>query len=256
MFIKTFLEIGAFLLRDKWRGQINVRALTGNCGETIMTGFRPLFAMIALSATVTAFPAHAQDVTEAQKSAIRSNCRSDFMSKCSSVTPGGTEAFQCLKKNEATLSGGCRAAVDAIKLPGAAPAAAPAPAPAAAAPAAPAASAPKPAEPAKPAIATAPAAAKPAAPAPAKPAAAPKPAVATAPPAAAPAPAPAPAPAVSSQPKPPTIQEAVLVRRFCTVDYQTLCKGVRVGGGRVIKCLSDNQPALSPGCKEAVARAQ
>jgi hypothetical protein len=243
------------LLRDKWCGEINVRAQTGNCGETIMTGFRPLFAMIALSATVTTFPAHAQDVTEAQKSAIRSNCRSDFMSKCSSVTPGGTEAFQCLKKNEATLSGGCRAAVDAIKLPGAA---APAPAPAAAAPAAPApaASAPKPAEPAKPATATAPAtapaAAKPAAPAPAKPAAAPKPAVAAAPPAA----APAPAPAVSSQPKQPTIQEAVLVRRFCTVDYQTLCKGVRVGGGRVIKCLSDNQPALSPGCKEAVARAQ
>jgi hypothetical protein len=256
MFIKTFLEIGAFLLRDKWRGQINVRALTGNCGETIMTGFRPLFAMIASFATITlatsvvAFPAHAQDVTEAQKSAIRSNCRSDFMSKCSSVTPGGTEAFQCLKKNEATLSGGCRAAVDAIKLPSAAPAAAPVPAAAPAAPA-PAASAPKPAEPA---TAAAPAAAKPAAPAPAKPAAAPKPAVASAPPAA--APAPAPAPAVSSQPKPPTIQEAVLVRRFCTVDYQTLCKGVRVGGGRVIKCLSDNQPALSPGCKEAVARAQ
>ena len=62
--------------------------------------------------------AHAQDPTEAQKSAIRSNCRSDFMSKCSSVTPGGTEAFQCLKKNEASLSGGCRAAVAAIKLPG------------------------------------------------------------------------------------------------------------------------------------------
>lgn len=224
-----------------------------------MTGIRTYFGAAALAAIVIAGPAHAQDVTEAQKSAIRSNCRSDFMSKCSSVTPGGTEAFQCLKKNEATLSGGCRAAVDAIKLPGAAPAAAPAPAPAAAAPAAPAASAPKPAEPAKPATTTAPATTKPAtAVAPVmpttqpKPAAAPKPAVATAPPAA----APAPAPAVSSQPKPPTIQEAVLVRRFCTVDYQTLCKGVRVGGGRVIKCLSDNQPALSPGCKEAVARAQ
>ena len=70
-----------------------------------------------------------------KRRAIRSNCRSDFMSKCSSVTPGGTEAFQCLKKNEASLSGGCRAAVTAIKLPGETPAAAPAPAPAAAAPA-------------------------------------------------------------------------------------------------------------------------
>ena len=92
-----------------------------------MTGIRTYFGAAALAAIVIAAPAHAQDVTEAQKSAIRSNCRSDFMSKCSSVTPGGTEAFQCLKKNEATLSGGCRAAVDAIKLPGAAPAAAPRP---------------------------------------------------------------------------------------------------------------------------------
>ena len=93
-----------------------------------MTGLRTYFAMAALAASAVAWPAHAQEVTEAQKSAIRSNCRSDFMSKCSSVTPGGTEAFQCLKKNEATLSGGCRAAVSAIKLPGETPAAAPAPA--------------------------------------------------------------------------------------------------------------------------------
>ena len=119
-----------------------------------MTGFRTYFAMAALAASAAVWPAHAQAAEpRPQKSAIRSNCRSDFMSKCSSVTPGGTEAFQCLKKNEATLSGGCRAAVSAIKLPGETPAAAaPAPAapkPAAAAPApAPAAAAPKPAEPA------------------------------------------------------------------------------------------------------------
>ncbi|HKY87565.1 MAG TPA: hypothetical protein VJL90_12450, partial [Pseudorhodoplanes sp.] len=148
-----------------------------------MTGLRTSFAMAALAASAAAWPAHAQDVTEAQKSAIRSNCRSDFMSKCSSVTPGGTEAFQCLKKNEATLSGGCRAAVSAIKPQGETPAAAPAPAapkPAVAAPApAPAAAAPKPAEPAA-AVATP---AKPTAPKPvqAKPVTPPKPVVATAP---------------------------------------------------------------------------
>ena len=90
-----------------------------------MTGLRTYFAMAALAASAVVWPAHAQEVTEAQKSAIRSNCRSDFMSKCLSVTPGGTEAFQCLKKNEATLSGGCRAAVSAIKPPGETPAAAP-----------------------------------------------------------------------------------------------------------------------------------
>ena len=68
-------------------------------------------------------PAHAQDSRARPKRAVRSNCRSDYMSKCSSVTPGGIEAFQCLKKNEASLSGGCRAAVTAIKLPGETPAA-------------------------------------------------------------------------------------------------------------------------------------
>ncbi len=210
---------------------------------------RMSFATAALIAGLAgSVPAHAQDVTEAQKSAIRSNCRSDFMSKCSSVTPGGAEAFQCLKKNEASLSGGCRAAVSAIKLPGEAPAAAaPAPSPQPA----PAAAAPKPTE----AKAAVPEPAKPVAPKPtqAKPATAPKPAVAAAP--AAPAPVAAPTPP-GSQPKPVTLSEAILVRRFCTTDYQVLCKGTPLGGGRVIKCLSDNQPALSPNCKGAIAKAQ
>ena len=232
-----------------------------------MTGVRTYFAIVALAASTTAWPAHAQPSKE-QTDAVRSNCRSDYMSKCMSVKPGGIEAIQCLKKNDASLSPACRSAVAAIKLPGeAAPAAAPAaakpaspsPAPAAAAPApqtpapAPAATAPKPAEPAA-AVAT-PAKPVPPKPAQAKPATAPKPAVAAAPAAPAPVAAPPP-PAASSQPTQPTLQEAVLVRRFCTVDYQVLCKGVRIGGGRVIKCLSDNQPALSPNCKQAIAKAQ
>jgi hypothetical protein len=32
-----------------------------------------------------------------------------------------------------------------------------------------------------------------------------------------------------------------------------LCKGVPLGQGRAIKCLADNRPALSPGCKQAMA---
>jgi hypothetical protein len=74
--------------------------------------------------------------TEAQKSAIRAACRSDFMANCSGVQPGGAEALQCLKSNAAKLSGGCRSAVAAIG-GGAAPASA--------SPAAPGASAPTPA---------------------------------------------------------------------------------------------------------------
>ncbi len=70
--------------------------------------------------------------TAQQKAAIRAACRSDFMSRCSGVQPGGAEALQCLKRNEAQLSAACRSAVAAIG-GGGAGAAAPAGAPAAAA---------------------------------------------------------------------------------------------------------------------------
>jgi hypothetical protein len=69
--------------------------------------------------------------TAQQKAAVRAACRSDFMSHCSGVQPGGAEALQCLKRNEAQLSAACRSAVAAIGGGGAA--AAPSGAPAAAA---------------------------------------------------------------------------------------------------------------------------
>jgi hypothetical protein len=69
--------------------------------------------------------------TAQQTAAIRAACRSDFMSHCSGVQPGGAEALQCLKRNEAQLSAACRSAVAAIG--GGAGAAAPSGAPAAAA---------------------------------------------------------------------------------------------------------------------------
>ena len=90
-------------------------------------------------------PVAAQQPTPAQRDAIRSSCRSDFMANCSGVQPGGKDALDCLKRNLAKLSGGCQAAVSAIS-PAPAPATvaapAPPPAPAASAPAAPVASAP------------------------------------------------------------------------------------------------------------------
>jgi hypothetical protein len=61
--------------------------------------------------------------TAQQKAAVRASCRSDFMSHCSGVQPGGAEALQCLKHNEAQLSAACRSAVAAIG--GRAPIAAP-----------------------------------------------------------------------------------------------------------------------------------
>lgn len=73
--------------------------------------------LCALSAALTiavAAPSFAQP-TEAQKEAVKSACRSDYMAHCSSVTPGGEEALQCLAKNMSSLSGSCQSAVKAIE---------------------------------------------------------------------------------------------------------------------------------------------
>ena len=52
--------------------------------------------------------------TEEQVAAIKSACRSDYMSYCWSVPRGGAEALQCLKKNVASLSAPCQQAVKAV----------------------------------------------------------------------------------------------------------------------------------------------
>lgn len=215
--------------------------------------------------SVPAAIAQAQTPNKAQQDAIRSNCRSDFMRNCSSVTPGGREALECLVQNKAKVSAGCQGALNAVSAPAPAAAkpepitetqAAPRsePAPAAAAPAQ---AAPQAAPQAVPAPARTPAVATPTEPR-AKPKPAPK-AVATparpAPPvvpqAAAPAMVPAaPPPAAAQQPR---LGEAILIRRFCTTDFRVLCKGVPLGQGRAIQCLANNGPALSPGCRQAMA---
>jgi hypothetical protein len=59
--------------------------------------------------------------TADQQAAIRASCRSDFMSRCSGVQPGGADALACLKRNEAQLSSACRSAVGAIGSSAAAP---------------------------------------------------------------------------------------------------------------------------------------
>jgi hypothetical protein len=75
-------------------------------------------------------PAFSQAPTDAQRSAIRSECRSDYQAHCASVPPGGADSLQCLQKNMSSLSSGCQTAVRAVEPPAApkaesAPAAAP-----------------------------------------------------------------------------------------------------------------------------------
>ena len=69
--------------------------------------------------------------TAQQQSAIRAACRSDFISHCSGVTPGGAAALQCLERNGASLSAGCKGALAAVSGSGSGAAAGEAAAPAA-----------------------------------------------------------------------------------------------------------------------------
>ncbi|MBH5401057.1 hypothetical protein HZZ13_25225 [Bradyrhizobium sp. CNPSo 4010] len=174
-------------------------------------------ALLATALFATATGAFAQ--TEAQKSAIRSACRSDFMAHCASVTPGGVEAVQCLAKNMSSLSSGCQAAVRAVE-----PAAAPK------TEAAPAKSEPAKSEPAKsePAKTEAAPAAEPAA----------KPGAAAAPKAAA-----------AKQPSPAQVSA---IKSACRGDYPKVCASVPPGGAPAIECLEKNKAKVSAGCAKAV----
>ena len=93
-----------------------------------------MFSYLAFAGLLLVLPhdqAAAQQPTEAQRDAIRSACRSDFMANCSGVQPGGKDAFECLVRNDAKLSPSCQAAVHAAAPKPAEPAAATTPAPAA-----------------------------------------------------------------------------------------------------------------------------
>lgn len=244
-------------------------------------------ALLAATLFATATGAFAQAPTDAQKSAIRSACRSDFMAHCASVTPGGVEAYQCLQKNMSSLSSGCQTAVRAVE-PAAAPKteAAPAksePAKTEAAPAA--AAAPKAAASKQPsstqiaAVKSACRADYPKVCASVPPGGAPAlecleknkakvspacekavsaatgggGAAATAAPAGAAPAAPAAAPAVIVlRPLRPR-EELFIVRSACGADIRTLCAGVAPGGGRIVQCISSNAASLSPACKEVLA---
>jgi hypothetical protein len=205
------------------------------------TGKHALTALVMmLGFGVCADAALAQQPTDAQKAAIRNNCRSDFMANCMGVSPGGVEAFQCLQRHSASLSSACRSAVAAIA-PKPAPAATPAPAPASPAPAA----APAPSHSATPAPAPAPSAAPAAAPAsPSAAPAAPKQAAPAAPPA---------AKSAASPPRQPTGAQKAAIRQACQTDFLSRCPGVPPGGAQALQCLQGHAPELSAGCRSALA---
>src|SRR5262245_43878225 len=74
-----------------------------------------IWASMASAIIMIASPAFSQGPTDAQRAAIKAQCRPDYIAHCSSVTPGGAAALQCLQKNMASLSGGCQSAVRAVE---------------------------------------------------------------------------------------------------------------------------------------------
>jgi hypothetical protein len=174
----------------------------------------PLATVIFMGVT----PAFSQAPTDAQRSAIRSECRSDYEAHCASIPPGGAASLQCLQKNMSSLAPGCQAAVKAVEIPASEPKAETAPA-------------------ATPAKGTAETAA---------PAAAPKASTDKASTDKA---------AASTSVKKPSSAQIAAIRSACRSDYQKVCAGVPTGGAPALQCLEKNKSKVSAGCATAVSAA-
>jgi len=172
--------------------------------------------VIGLLTLTAAAELAAQQLSDAQRSAIKSACRGDYQRVCANVPPGTKDSLQCLVQHSDQVSSGCR---DAL-----APAAA---SPSAAAAASGATTA---------GVSAAGASAATAAPSPGTAAAA------------------AAAPAAAAHPLSPR-EEAMAIRSKCGADFQKLCSGVQLGGGRAAACLRADASELTPGCRGALSAA-
>jgi hypothetical protein len=73
---------------------------------------RPTRVVIGLlTATCACAGLAAQQLTDAQRSAIKSACRGDYQNVCASVPPGTKDSLQCLVQHSDQVSSGCRAAL-------------------------------------------------------------------------------------------------------------------------------------------------
>jgi hypothetical protein len=97
--------------RLKWRLQREQE------GFLKMIGTLKRWVPFATTIFMAVTPAFSQAPTDAQRSAIRSACRSDYEAHCASVPPGGAASLQCLQKNMSSLSSSCQTAVGAVEPP-------------------------------------------------------------------------------------------------------------------------------------------
>jgi hypothetical protein len=183
-------------------------------------------AAMTAAVLISAAPAFSQAPSEAQREAIKSQCRSDYMAHCSSIPPGGEASLQCLQKNMASLAPGCQGAVKAVEAP-AAPKAESTPA----ATGKPAAEAAKPS--AEPKTSESKSSESKTSESKSSESAAPKAAAA----------------------KQPSSAQISAIRSACRSDYPKVCAGVPTGGAPALHCLEKNKARLSAGCGKAVAAA-
>jgi len=250
-----------------------------------------VLAVLGLLASPVNNPTAAQQPSPEQIEAIRQSCRSDFISHCSGVQPGGREALQCLERNAAQLSSECGKAVSAA-VPNAEP-----PRPATAL------SPPQQAQPSEQdqlaamrkactlddviahcswialtspelllclrangaqlspgcqaAVSATPTMATPmpaAAPTVATPSPSAAPAAFPPPPAAAAAPPPASTPPQATMaPAKPSAQQISAIRSSCRADFRASCSGVQPGTREALQCLERNKARVSPSCQAALA---
>ena len=185
-----------------------------------------LCPLLAAATLAMPMPALSQGPSEAQRAAVKAQCRSDYIAHCSDVTPGGAAALQCLQKNMASLSASCQSAVRAVEASVQKPE-----------PKAEAKPESKPESPAE-------TAAKPATEPAAEPSAAPAASKTTSTKAAA-----------SATPGKPSNAQIAAIRSACRSDYPKVCAGVPTGGAPALQCLEKNKAKLSAGCEQAVAAA-
>jgi hypothetical protein len=190
-----------------------------------------LWMLMVTAGIAIATPAYSQAPTDAQRSAIRAECRSDYEAHCASVPPGGMASLQCLQKNMSSLSSSCQSAVRAVGTPSEAKAPSEVKAEP---PTTPAKTESEPAVPPKEESAAAPA----------------RPAAEGAAPAAAKAANPKAATATTSKPSKANI---AAIRSACRSDYSRVCAGVPTGGAPALQCLEQNKSRVSAACQKAVA---
>jgi hypothetical protein len=174
---------------------------------------RLLIAVLGLAGACA--PLAAQQLTDAQRSAIKSACRGDYQRVCASVPPGTKDSLQCLVQHSGEVSSGCR---DALAPAAGSSSAAAAPSSATSASGG-AAAATAPSAGSTPAAAAAPAAG-----------------------------------AATGHPLSPR-EEAMAVRSKCSGDFHKLCSGVQLGGGRAAACLRQHASELTPACRSALMTA-